>query len=135
MLAVTDVADLKTHTGEELGVSEWHQVTQEVVDAFADATGDDQFIHVDPERAPSAPLHGKQHSSTTPASASAARTPTAARRSRSAATSRRRRSKRSLNTPAKGSATTCGSVHAKPTSARAPGRLEMSYTSQAMATR
>ncbi|WP_426443112.1 MaoC family dehydratase [Bradyrhizobium genosp. P] len=37
--------------GQEVGVSEWHTVDQKQIDAFADATNDHQFIHVDPERA------------------------------------------------------------------------------------
>lgn len=37
--------------GEHLGYSDWHEVTQEQVDKFADATGDHQWIHTDPERA------------------------------------------------------------------------------------
>jgi acyl dehydratase len=37
--------------GEELGPSEWLTVTQEMIDKFADATGDHQWIHVDVERA------------------------------------------------------------------------------------
>ena len=37
--------------GEELGTSEWLTVTQDRIDQFADATGDHQWIHVDPERA------------------------------------------------------------------------------------
>jgi len=37
--------------GEEIGVSDWVEVTQERVDKFADATGDHQWIHVDVERA------------------------------------------------------------------------------------
>jgi acyl dehydratase len=41
-----------------LGPTEWHGVTQERVNAFADATGDHQWIHVDPERAASSPLGG-----------------------------------------------------------------------------
>ena len=48
---VTTVAELKELVGQELGVSDWLEVTQERVDAFADATGDHQYIHVDPERA------------------------------------------------------------------------------------
>jgi len=43
-------------TGEELGASEWHEITQQQVNAFADATGDHQWIHVDPERAASGPF-------------------------------------------------------------------------------
>ncbi|MGB0478619.1 MAG: MaoC/PaaZ C-terminal domain-containing protein, partial [Parvibaculales bacterium] len=36
--------------GEELGVSDWYEVDQERVNMFADATGDHQWIHLDPER-------------------------------------------------------------------------------------
>jgi len=42
---------LGARIGEEIHVSEWVDVTQELVDRFADATGDHQWIHVDPERA------------------------------------------------------------------------------------
>jgi acyl dehydratase len=55
MLTITGVEELKAKVGEELGVSEWHEVTQEAIDAFADATGDHQWIHVDPERAAQTP--------------------------------------------------------------------------------
>jgi acyl dehydratase len=48
---VTSVAELKELIGQETGVSEWMEITQERVNAFADATGDHQYIHVDPERA------------------------------------------------------------------------------------
>lgn len=44
--------------GESLGFSEWHTITQEQVNAFADATGDHQWIHVDIERAASGPFGG-----------------------------------------------------------------------------
>jgi acyl dehydratase len=43
--------DLPSLAGQELGVSDWLEVTQERVDEFARATGDDQWIHVDVERA------------------------------------------------------------------------------------
>jgi acyl dehydratase len=43
--------DITAAVGEELGVSDWVTVTQERVDQFAEATGDHQWIHVDPERA------------------------------------------------------------------------------------
>ncbi len=46
-----DVKDLKSLIGQELGVSDWHPVTQEEINQFADATHDHQWIHVDPERA------------------------------------------------------------------------------------
>jgi acyl dehydratase len=42
--------------GRELGPSRWLEVTQERIDAFADATGDHQSIHVDPERAAQGPF-------------------------------------------------------------------------------
>lgn len=44
--------------GESLGFSEWHKITQEQVNAFADATGDHQWIHVDVGRAASGPFGG-----------------------------------------------------------------------------
>jgi len=44
--------------GEDLGQSEWHTITQEQVNAFADATGDHQWIHIDVERAKSGPFGG-----------------------------------------------------------------------------
>ncbi len=37
--------------GEEIVVSDWHTITQAQIDKFADATGDHQWLHVDPERA------------------------------------------------------------------------------------
>ena len=44
-------ADIAKHVGEEMGVSEWVLVDQDRVNKFADATGDHQWIHVDPVRA------------------------------------------------------------------------------------
>jgi acyl dehydratase len=58
MLTISGVEELKAKAGEELGVSDWHEVTQEAIDAFADATGDHQWIHVDPERAAQTPWGG-----------------------------------------------------------------------------
>ncbi|HEX5164653.1 MAG TPA: MaoC family dehydratase [Thermomicrobiales bacterium] len=49
--AVTTVEELKGYIGQEISVSAWQTITQERVDQFADATGDHQYIHVDPERA------------------------------------------------------------------------------------
>ena len=51
-----DLDALKAATGEELGTSEWFTVTQEQINTFADATGDHQWIHVDPERAATGPF-------------------------------------------------------------------------------
>lgn len=51
MLSVETPADLLAHVGEEIGVSEWVTIDQATIDAFAAATGDHQWIHVDVERA------------------------------------------------------------------------------------
>ena len=48
---VPDIRSLESLVGKELGVSEWREITQERIDAFAEATGDRQWIHTDPERA------------------------------------------------------------------------------------
>jgi acyl dehydratase len=45
------VADVPSLVGQELGVSDWLEITQDRVNRFADATGDHQWIHVDVERA------------------------------------------------------------------------------------
>jgi acyl dehydratase len=50
------LAEFTAAAGEELGVSEWHEITQERVNAFADATGDHQWIHIDPDRAAAGPF-------------------------------------------------------------------------------
>ena len=47
----TTIAELPSLKGQELGTSDWYEVTQEAVNLFADATGDHQWIHVDVERA------------------------------------------------------------------------------------
>ena len=44
--------------GKQIGYSEWQTITQEQVDRFADATGDHQWIHVDPEAAKAGPFGG-----------------------------------------------------------------------------
>lgn len=49
-------ADLKSALGEHLGYSDWLEMTQDRIDKFADATGDQQWIHVDPERAKQGPF-------------------------------------------------------------------------------
>ena len=58
MTTVIDIADLPSKVGEHLGYSAWQTITQEQVNLFADATGDHQWIHVDPERAKSGPFGG-----------------------------------------------------------------------------
>ena len=51
-----NVAAFAAAVGEELGTSDWHTVTQEQINLFADATGDHQWIHVDPEKAATGPF-------------------------------------------------------------------------------
>ncbi|WP_035841028.1 MaoC family dehydratase [Kitasatospora azatica] len=58
---MTDFAtldELAAAVGTELGTSQWHTVTQQQVNLFAEATGDHQWIHVDPERAKAGPFGG-----------------------------------------------------------------------------
>jgi acyl dehydratase len=55
---IDGINGLEKLVGEHLGYSEWHQVTQEQVNLFADATGDHQWIHVDVERAKAGPFGG-----------------------------------------------------------------------------
>lgn len=50
-IRIEGVDGLRELQGEHLGYSDWRTVTQEDVNLFADATGDHQWIHVDPERA------------------------------------------------------------------------------------
>ena len=50
-LTINSYAEFESHLGEELGVSDWLEVTQERINLFADATLDHQWIHVDVERA------------------------------------------------------------------------------------
>jgi acyl dehydratase len=58
MRTITGLDEMKAAEGEVLGTSDWHEVTQEDIDAFADVTGDHQWIHVDPERAARTPFGG-----------------------------------------------------------------------------
>ncbi len=51
MLELETPLDIKQHVGRELGPSEWMTVDQPMIDQFAKATGDHQWIHVDVERA------------------------------------------------------------------------------------
>jgi acyl dehydratase len=58
MLVLNGIDEVKAHAGQELGVSRWVEVMQDAVDKFAEVTGDDQFIHVDPDRAKQTPFGG-----------------------------------------------------------------------------
>ena len=51
IVTANGIEDLKGLIGQEVGPSEWREVTQEDIDAFARLSGDDQWIHVDVERA------------------------------------------------------------------------------------
>jgi acyl dehydratase len=51
MRAIAGIGELRKLEGEELGVSPWLTVTQEMVDAFAELTHDPQWIHIDVDRA------------------------------------------------------------------------------------
>lgn len=55
---MTKATDLEALIGTEVGVSKWIEVDQKRIDAFADATEDWQFIHVDPEAAAKTPFGG-----------------------------------------------------------------------------
>ncbi|MFF3919735.1 MaoC family dehydratase [Streptomyces sp. NPDC001852] len=50
--------ELRNAVGTHLGYSDWHTVTQQQIDTFADATGDHQWIHVDVEKAAAGPFAG-----------------------------------------------------------------------------
>jgi len=50
-VGVLTVDEVKALVGKEIGVSSWRVVSQEMINRFADATDDHQFVHVDPERA------------------------------------------------------------------------------------
>ncbi|RLT97989.1 MaoC family dehydratase [Ketobacter sp.] len=53
-----DAATLQEYVGKPMGASEWFQIDQERINAFADATLDHQFIHVDVEKAKNTPFGG-----------------------------------------------------------------------------
>jgi acyl dehydratase len=58
MREINGLDGLREAKGEELGVSEWHEIDQDAVNAFADVTGDHQWIHIDTERAKDTPFGG-----------------------------------------------------------------------------
>lgn len=57
-MAEIAIEALKARIGEQIGTSEWVTIDQSMIDRFADATGDDQFIHVDPVKAAMTPFGG-----------------------------------------------------------------------------
>ncbi len=58
MLTINGLEEMRAQVGEELGISDWHEVAQDDIDRFAAVTGDDQWIHTDPERATQTPFGG-----------------------------------------------------------------------------
>jgi acyl dehydratase len=58
MRTITGLDGLRQAEGEVLGTSDWHEIDQDAINAFADVTGDHQWIHVDPERAKDTPFGG-----------------------------------------------------------------------------
>ena len=56
MTTMLTLAELEQSVGRDLGTSDWHEITQERIDLFAEATGDHQWIHVDPEAAARGPF-------------------------------------------------------------------------------
>ncbi|HET9208630.1 MAG TPA: MaoC family dehydratase [Burkholderiaceae bacterium] len=56
MIQIPTLASLKARVGEELAVGEWLTVDQAMIDKFAEATGDHQWIHIDRERAAKGPF-------------------------------------------------------------------------------
>lgn len=57
-MAGITIDELRSRAGQEIGVSDWILVDQQMIDKFAEATGDDQFIHVNPELARLTPFGG-----------------------------------------------------------------------------
>lgn len=55
-ITVNGLDELKKLAGGDLGTSEWIEITQDRINTFADATGDHQWIHVDPQRAAEGPF-------------------------------------------------------------------------------
>ena len=49
MKKLNDLAELKTLIGQEIGTTDWYTVTQDMINDFAKATGDEQWIHTNPE--------------------------------------------------------------------------------------
>ncbi|GGR97069.1 MaoC family dehydratase [Micromonospora fulviviridis] len=58
MRVFESIEELERAVGTHLGHSDWHRISQQQIDAFAEATGDRQWIHVDPVRAARSPFGG-----------------------------------------------------------------------------
>ena len=57
-MPVTSLDEIRSRIGDEIGVSSWLRVDQHRIDAFAEATEDRQFIHIDPDAAAQTPFGG-----------------------------------------------------------------------------
>ena len=57
-MPLASLTEIKSRIGSEIGVSGWIEIGQSRIEAFADATEDPQFIHVDPEAAAQTPFGG-----------------------------------------------------------------------------
>jgi acyl dehydratase len=57
-MPLAKLTDIKNRVGDEVGISDWITIGQERIDAFADATEDHQFIHIDPAAAAQTPFGG-----------------------------------------------------------------------------
>lgn len=57
-LKFTTLTEIQNSVGQEIGVSDWFEMTQQRISAFADITEDHMFLHVDPERAAHTPFGG-----------------------------------------------------------------------------
>lgn len=57
-MPTVSIEELKAYVGKPIGTSEWLTVDQAMIDKFAEATGDHQFIHVDPDKAKLTPFGG-----------------------------------------------------------------------------
>ncbi|HSI93182.1 MAG TPA: MaoC family dehydratase [Jiangellaceae bacterium] len=55
-MAFASIDELRAAVGTEIGHGDWQEIDQDRIDRFADATGDHQWIHVDPERAAAGPF-------------------------------------------------------------------------------
>lgn len=55
-MTTLNLKTIETHIGESLGISDWQTITQDMINQFAELTGDDQWIHVDTEKAKHSPF-------------------------------------------------------------------------------
>lgn len=75
----TGADDLKAAVGEQLGYTDWVEVDQKRIDLFAEATGDHQWIHVDPEKAAAGPSGPPSPTGTSPCPCSPSSAPGSSR--------------------------------------------------------